>query len=64
MNKIFSRKLWMTVAGTVGAVLTDFSMDGTVSKEVLVAAVLAVIAYVFAQGRIDEKAEDGTKETK
>lgn len=64
MNKLYSRKLWMTVAATIGAVLTDFSMDGTVSKEVLVAAILGVIAYVFVEGRIDEKANEKKEEAK
>jgi len=61
MKKYLSRKLWMTIASIVAALLTDYSLNGTIHGETLMAACAVVVAYLASQGYVDSKEKSSDK---
>ena len=56
-HKLTSRKFWALVAIVVTSALTLFNVDNdTITKVVaLITSAGATIAYLFVQGRLDDK---------
>ena len=61
MNKSLSRKLWMTIASILAALLTDYSVNGTIHGETLMAVSAVVVAYLASQGYVDSKEKSSDK---
>lgn len=55
MGKFISRKLLMALASVASILLGDYSINGTVHQETLMAVAGIVITYLAAQGWIDGK---------
>lgn len=55
IRKITSRKLWAAIAGIAVGIATIFGVDeGTISVVAgAVTALFSVVAYIFAEGKID-----------
>ena len=58
MKKLKSRKLWAAVGGVLIGVLMIFGVDPSVIETVsgAVVAVVSVVAYIIAEGKIDAAA--------
>ncbi|RVU53815.1 hypothetical protein [Anaerosphaera multitolerans] len=60
-RKLSSRKFWAAIVGLVTALLTAFKFDEAVAVQVtsVIMAFGTLIAYIFAEGFIDGKREEG-----
>lgn len=57
MNKWFSRKLFVTLAGAAGTLLTEYAATGNITEKGIAGAVAIVVAYLVSQGWVDCKKE-------
>ena len=58
MQKLKSRKLWACIAGVVIGISTAIGLDDSVISQVagIVTALVSVVTYIVAEGRIDAAA--------
>lgn len=62
MDRFLSRKLLMALASVASILLGDYSINGTVHQETLMATAGIVIAYLAAQGWVDGKEKKEKKD--
>lgn len=61
MNKLKSRKLWMTVSGVLSIFGADFAKNGEISVNSIMAATAIIAAYLVSQGWVDGKEKEQNK---
>jgi uncharacterized membrane protein len=59
MEKFKSRKFWMAVVSAILIVLNE-GLDWNIPAETVLSFVAVVLGYLFSQGYVDGKREEGT----
>lgn len=54
MSKLWSRKLWMAIAGAVGILIAEYAATGTITEKGIAGSTAVIVAYLASQGYVDK----------